>query len=181
MTSFTDRMIGAARLDPQIYEEVEADQTAMGQAMVVVVIAGIAAGIGAARGGAGHAVVGALAALVGWFIWAGLTYLIGAKAMPEPQTQADIGQLLRTIGFAATPGFLKVLGILPLLGGVLVFLASCWQLVAMVVAVRHALDYTTTGRAVVVCLIGFIIYMVVTLTVMAMMAGAALVGGAVAG
>jgi len=74
-----------------------------------------------------------------------------------------------------------VLGILPLLGGVLVFLASCWQLVAMVVAVRHALDYTTTGRAVVVCLIGFIIYMVVTLTVMAMMAGAALVGGAVAG
>ena len=175
MTSFTDRMIGAARLDPQIYEEVEADQTAMGQAMAVVVIAGVAAGIGAARGGLGAGVVGGLAALVGWFIWAGLTYYIGAKVMPEPQTQADIGQLLRTIGFSAAPGILKVLGILPVLGGILVFLASVWQLAAMVVAVRHALDYSSTGRAALVCLIGFIIYMVVTLAVISV------VGGAVAG
>ena len=175
MTSFTDRMIGAARLDPQIYEEVEADQTAMGQAMAVVVLAGVAAGIGAARGGLGAGVIGGLAALVGWFIWAGLTYYIGAKVMPEPQTQADLGQLLRTIGFSAAPGFLKVLGILPVLGGILVFLASVWQLAAMVIAVRHALDYSSTGRAALVCLIGFIIYMVVTLAVISV------VGGAVAG
>jgi hypothetical protein len=174
MTSFTDRMIGAARLDPQIYEEVEADQTAMGQAMAVVVIAGVAAGIGAARGGLGAGVIGGLAALVGWFIWAGLTYYIGAKVMPEPQTQADIGQLLRTIGFAAAPGILKVLGILPLLGGILVFLASVWQLAAMVVAVRRPglLEHRARGL---VCLIGFIIYMVVTLAVISV------VGGAIAG
>jgi hypothetical protein len=180
MTSFTDRMIGAARLDPQIYEEVEADQTAMGQAMGVVVLAGVAAGIGAARGGLGSAILGALAALIGWFIWAGLTYLIGAKVMPEPQTQADLGQLLRTIGFSAAPGILKVLGILPLFGGLIVLLASVWQLVAMVIAVQRALDYTSVGRAVVVCLIGFIVYMVVTLTIIALFVGAAFVGGAVA-
>ena len=181
MTSFTDRIIGAARLDPQIYEEVEADQTAMGQAMAVVVLAGIAAGIGAARGGLGAGLVGGLAALVGWFIWAGLTYYIGAKVIPEPQTQADLGQLLRTIGFSAAPGFLKVLGILPVLGGILVFLASVWQLVAMVVAVRHALDYTSIGRAVLVCLIGFIVYLVVTLAIMLAVGGVAVLGGAVAG
>jgi hypothetical protein len=175
MTSFTDRMIGAARLDPQIYEEVEADQTAMGQAMAVVALAGVAAGIGAARGGLGGGLVGALAALVGWFMWAGLTYLIGAKVMPEPQTQADMGQLLRTIGFSAAPGFFKVLGIIPVLGGLVVVLASLWQLAAMVVAVRQALDYTSIGRALAVCVIGFIVYLVVTLAVMA------LVGGAVAG
>jgi hypothetical protein len=181
MTSFVDRMIGAARLDPRIYEEVEADQGAMAQAMGVVVLAGVAAGIGAARGGLGAAVAGTLGALVGWFVWAGLTYLIGTKVMPEPQTQADFGQLLRTIGFSAAPGILKILGVVPLLGWLVVFLASVWQLVAMVIAVRQALDYTSTGRAALVCVIGFVIYMAVTLTIIALAVSTALIGGAAAG
>jgi hypothetical protein len=167
MTSFTDRMIGAAKLDANVFEEVEHDATAIGQAMGVVVLAAVAAGIGSV-GSAGMTglVVGTVAALFGWFLWAGIIFIVGTKLMAEPQTEADIGQLLRTIGFAASPGVLAVFGIIPFLGLLVRLGVSVWQLVAMVIAVRQALDYQTTGKAVIVCLIGWIIQMAVMFFVM---------------
>ena len=158
MASFQERMIRAAKLDPHIYEEVEADQGAMGQAMWVVVLSSLAAGIGAAgQGGPGVFVIGTLGALLGWYIWAFLTYLIGTKLLPQPQTRADIGQLLRTIGFSSSPGILRIFGVIPGVGGIVFFVAGLWMLAAMVIAVRQALDYTSTRRAVAVCLIGWVI------------------------
>lgn len=164
MANFVDRIIRAAKLDPNLYEEVEADKTAMGQAMGVVVLSGVAAGVGAiAMHGAAGIVNGTIGALIGWFVWAGLTYLIGTKLLPEPQTRSDLGELLRTIGFASSPGLIRVLGIIPGLGGIVFFVASIWMLIAMVIAVRQALDYTSTGRAVGVCLIGWIIQTMIIL------------------
>src|SRR5512146_863878 len=96
MAGFVQRMVGAAKLQVPTYEEVEADRSATGQAMVVVVLSAIAAGVGRiGEGGAIGVVTSAVAALVGWFIWAGLVYLVGAKLLREPQTEADLGQLLR--------------------------------------------------------------------------------------
>ncbi len=102
--------------------------------------------------------------LVGWFIWAALTFLIGTKILPEPQTKADLGELLRTIGFSASPGVLRIFGMIPLLGGLIALAASVWMLVAMVVAVRQALDYTSTGRAVGVCAIGWLVQVAIFFT-----------------
>ena len=158
MTSFKDRIIRAAKLDVNLYEEVEADKGAMGQAMGVVVLSSIAAGVGSiARGGLGGILIGTIAALIGWYVWAYLTYFIGTKFLPEAQTKADLGELLRTIGFSSSPGLIRVLGIIPGLGGVVFLVASIWMLVAMVIAVRQALDYKSTLRAVGVCVIGWII------------------------
>jgi len=171
MASFTDRMIRAARLDVNLYEEVEADKTAMGQAIGVVVLSSVAAGIGTiARGGLGGVFIGTIAALVSWYIWASLTYFIGTKWLAEPQTKADVGELLRTIGFSSSPGLIRVLGIIPGLGGLVFSAASIWMLVAMVIAVRQALDYKSTGRAVGVCVIGWIIQIAI-LTLLFNLAG----------
>jgi hypothetical protein len=185
MASITERMMGAARLDVATYTEVESDQTATSQAMLVVVISSVAAGIGAAgSGGAGViGILGATAlALVGWAAWAFIAYFVGTKFLAEPQTQADWGQLLRTLGFASSPGVLRVLGIIPVLGGIIGFLVTLWMLVAMVIAVREALDYQSTGRAVAVCLIGFVVYLFIVMGLAVMFglagAGAAALAGA---
>ncbi len=162
MASLTDRMIGAAMLNVSTYEEVEADTTATSQAMIVVVVSSLCAGIGGIRhGGVMGLIVGAVAALIGWAIWAGLTYLIGTKLLPEPQTRADVGELLRTLGFAQSPGVLRIFAFIPVIGWLVAIVASLWMLAATVVAVRQALDYTSTGRAVGVCVIGFLVYMVI--------------------
>lgn len=163
--SLVERMIGAAKLDVRVFEEVEHDQNAMGQALIVVVLASVAAGIGALRAGSVAIVASLLGSLVGWFLWALVIYLVGAKLMPEPQTKADLGQLLRTLGFAATPGILRIVGIIPVLGPILAFAAGVWMLIAMVIAVRQALDYQSTGRAAVVCFLGWVVFMVIGLMV----------------
>ncbi len=158
MASIQDRIIRAAKLDARLYEEVEADRDATGQAMAVVVMSALAAGIGSlGSGGLVGLVGGTIMALVGWLVWAFLTYFIGTRLLPEPQTKADYGELLRTIGFASAPGLIRVFGLVPGLGALLFLVAGIWMLVAMVIAVRQALDYTSTPRAVGVCLIGWLV------------------------
>jgi len=162
MASLTDRMIRAAKLDVSLYEEVEADKEAMRQAITVVILSSVAAGIGTiGTTGVKGLFLGSIAALVGWFIWAYLTYAIGTKLLAEPQTKANYGELLRTIGFSSSPGVLRVFGIIPMLGNMLNFACGIWMLVTMVIAVRQALDYKSTWRAVAVCLIGFIVQLFV--------------------
>ena len=162
MTDLKDRIIRAAKLDVNLYEEVEADKGALSQAMWVVVLSSIAAGIGTvAQGGVVGILVGTITALIGWYIWAYLTYFIGTKFLPEPQTRADHGELLRTIGFSSSPGLIRVLGIIPGLAGIVFLVAGIWMLAAMVIAVRQALDYKSTLRAVGVCMIGWIVQLII--------------------
>ncbi|GMR03594.1 MAG: hypothetical protein BMS9Abin22_095 [Gammaproteobacteria bacterium] len=172
MTSFTNRIIRAAKLDVSLYEEVEADKGALGQAMGVVVLSSIAVGIGSIeRVGFGGILIGTIAALIGWYIWAYLTYFIGTRLLPEPQTKAGYGELLRTIGFSSSPGLIRVLGIIPGLAGIVFLVASIWMLVAMVIAVRQALDYQSTLRAVGVVAIGWIIQMLILALLFSIFAG----------
>ncbi len=170
MAAIQDRMLRAAKLDVQLYEEVEHDEGALGQATTVVVLSALAAGIGSLGiGGLAGLVSGTLAALFGWYIWAFLTYFIGTRLLPEPQTRADYGELLRTIGFASAPGLMRVVGIIPGLGQIVFTVASVWMLIAMVIAVRQALDYTNTWRAVGVCAIGWVVQSVILMVAFAML------------
>jgi len=172
VASIQDRMIRAAKLDVQLYEEVEADQTALGQATTVVVLSAVAAGIGSANSGLLGIVIGTIGALIGWYIWAFLTYYIGTKLLPEPQTSADYGELLRTIGFSSAPGLIRVLGIIPGLTSLVFSVAGIWMLIAMVIAVRQALDYTSTWRAIGVCVIGWVVQAAILVVAFSLFAAA---------
>ena len=147
------RMIRAARLDPRLYAEVQADETTIGQAASVVLLAAFAGGINFPGAPLLILFGGLLAALVGWLLFAYVIYLIGAKLLPEPGTKADFGALLRVMGFANAPGVVKLLGIVPELREFVFFVAMVWVLVATVTAVRHALSYTSSWRAIGVCAI----------------------------
>jgi len=157
-TPFLARLIGALSIDPITYEEVESDRAATWQALLVVVMSSAAAGIGAFGWGTGS-VRGVLfisgLALISWATWALITFEIGTRLMPERTTRADVGQLLRTIGFSAAPGILRVFGVVPGATWPAFAITAVWMLAAMVVAVRQALDYESTLRAVAVCALGW--------------------------
>ena len=159
MARFFRRVLGAAAVLPDAYEEVEADPKALPQAMVVVALSSVASGIAflpdQGLRGFGSAMA---AAFLGWLIWAWLAYHIGTRWLPEPATEADWGQLLRTTGFAAAPGIVRILGVIPEAKHAILLLTTGWMLAAFVMAVRQALDYEHTWRAVVVCLAGAVIY-----------------------
>jgi hypothetical protein len=152
--SFTQRMIAAAMLDVSLYEEVEADSTATSQAGGVVAIAAIASAIGGIGGGATHAVSALLAAVIGWLLWAGITYIIGDKMLGGTATW---GELLRTLGFAQAPGLLMVFAVIPVLGKIAALVVGIWLLLTGIVAIRQALDFGT-GRAILTAILGLIPY-----------------------
>jgi hypothetical protein len=165
--SFIDRMVGAAKLDVSVYEEVEADGSATAQAAAVVALAAIASAIGS--WGDDNAIGGLIGALIGWAIWAAITYFIGAVVFKGTATW---GELLRTLGFAQSPGLLAIVGLIPLLGGLARFIIFIWILVAGIIAIRQALDIST-GKAVAVAILGWLALMIV----MAFFAGTALLAG----
>lgn len=154
--SFGERVMGALRLDASIYDEIEHDPDALGQAAGVVALAAVASAIGVAGGamgdrGVGVILGGVVAAFLGWLISAGIVWVIGVRIMEHT---SDYPELLRTLGFAQAPQLLKVLALVPLLGFVVWIAVFFWGLAAYVVAVRQALD-VETGRAIVVCVLAW--------------------------
>lgn len=154
MADLTGRMIGAMQADVKTLNEIEADPNAFTQAIIVIVIAGVASLIGNVfRSGIAVGIVSLISRVLAYFLFSLFVFLIGVKVMPEPATKSDFNETFRTVGFAASPGVFYVLAIIPYLGPLISLLIGIWGLVIGVIAVREALDYTNTGRAIIVCLV----------------------------
>jgi hypothetical protein len=173
------KMVLASRLDVDLYEEVEADTRANGQAASVVVLTSLATGIGAGISGLvvngglwllWGLLVGMATSIVGWLAWAFLAYWVGKTIFKGPQTEVTYGQLLRTLGFASSPGVLRIFAFVPLVGGLIAFVATVWVLIAGVVAIRQALDFTT-WRAIGTALVGWLVYLLLILLITILFAG----------
>ena len=158
--AFVYRVMGSAVLSTATYEEIEGNRNATGQAFLVVLVASLATAVGLGGLEAGHTGTFAfvsILALLTWAIWSIVIFHVGGRLLPEPQTRVDVGELLRTLGFAATPGVFMIFGVVPGLRMPLFVLTCIWMLASMVVAVRQALDYSTVGRALAVCAIGWLL------------------------
>ena len=180
--TFGERVVGALKLDANTFEDIERDPTAMGQAVGIVALAALASNLGQIwRLGFGVMLIGVCSSLVGYVLWSVVVWLAGTKLMPDPATKADFPETFRTIAFAAAPGLIGVVTIIPFLGWLLMLILTpvilIWSMAAMVVAVRSVLDYSETFKAVIVVLIGFVVYVVFWMTMAFLSFGAAVVGG----
>jgi hypothetical protein len=180
--TFGERVVGALKLDANAFEDIERDPTAMGQAVGIIALAALASNLGQIwRLGFGVMLVGVCSSLVGYVIWSVVVWLAGTKLMPDPATKADFPETFRTIAFAAAPGLIGVVTIIPFLGWLLMLILTpvilIWSMAAMVVAVRSVLDYSETFKAIIVVLIGFVVYVVFWMTIAFLSFGAAVVNG----
>ncbi|MGD0854430.1 MAG: YIP1 family protein [Dehalococcoidia bacterium] len=177
------RMLRAAKLEPQLYEEVEADSTVTGQALLVVVLVALASGIGAGistlmKGGGESAVGfvsslswGVIGSLIVWFIFSLLSFWLGTSIFKGPETKSTLGELLRTLGFAYTPGLLNIFSFIPVLGSFIPFVTFVWTIIASVIAVRQACDFTT-GKAVGTVIVAAIIPLIIMVLLALLIGGA---------
>jgi hypothetical protein len=162
MAIFADRIFRAAKLEVRLYQQAKVHKKAMDHAVRIVVLASLAAGLGSMAGqGLMAILLGSIAALITWCAWALSAYLIGTQLLPEPRTKADLAEFARTVGFAASPGLAHVLGIIPPLAATVLFVTAMWMLMTMVIAVKEALDYLNMVRAVVACMPGWIVYLLI--------------------
>lgn len=159
-----DRLIGVLRLDVPTYEAIEHDKGATSQALIIVVLAAIATGIGAiGSDAAGGFIGGILSAIIGWIVFSVIAYYIGARIFGTSSTSASIGQLLRTLGYARAPQLLTVIAFIPVLGWIIALVAALWTLVTSIIAIRQALDFTlgrAIGTAIIAAIVNGLIYAV---------------------
>jgi hypothetical protein len=173
--TFGERVVGAMQLDARAFHDVEHDPGAIGQSVGVIALAAVSAGLGNLwYGGISGIFTGVVIALVGYLVWAVIVWLVGTKVMPDPQTSAEFPETFRVIAFAAAPGLFGFITFIPILGWLLMFVIWIWTIAAMVIAVRTVLDYTSTGKAVGVVLIGFFVNMVVSMMMAALFFGSAM-------
>ncbi len=185
-TAMFNRMIRAAKLDVAFYNEAEADTSLNQEALMVVILVSVAAGIGSLlqgvfQGSISAAIIGlivsAVMGVIGYYIWAYITYFVGTNLF---KGTADVGELLRTLGYASGPKILSILVFIPCVGALLSLAGAIWSLVAGVIAVREALDFDTT-KAVITVIIGWVIIVVLTLIVAAVLGVGAASLGALSG
>ena len=163
MASFPDRLIGALKLQPATFDEVERDNNATAQAAVVVIIGSIASSIWLLRlGWFGWMMRQVLTTLIAWAIGAAVIWLLGTRVIPGKNTQADFWQVLRPLGFAYAPAIFLVLAIIPVLGYLIGLIVMIWILAAAVIATRQALDYDDTAKAVIVVVLGLAAFWVLS-------------------
>lgn len=163
--AFISRVIRALLLDINLYEEVENDKSSIWQSMIVVFLASLAAGVYTYNlGGVKGLIVGTVLAFAGWIVMSFLIYLVGTKLFPGTETKSDIGEILRVLGFAGAPGIFLLVALLPVIRNfvwIVILVIWIWRLVAMIIAVRQALDFKSTWSAIWVCVIGLIAYLLV--------------------
>jgi hypothetical protein len=158
MTLFFMRFIGALSLDPAAYEDIEADRRSAMQSVLVIVAVTAASGfaaIGLGLVGVTGFVTGAILMLGGWLLWVSLIATIGTTALAEPQTRSNGRELLRTLGYAAAPGVFLAFAAIRAAAPFVIVVVSIWMIAAAVVAVRQALDYRSTARAIGVCVLSW--------------------------
>jgi hypothetical protein len=170
MPPLANRIIRAIKLDTELYREVKEDPTALGPAMTVVALSSLSAGIGSIGLGMTGFLAGTMAAFAGWLLWTLAIYLVGAKLLPEAQTKTSLGELLRVTGFASAPGIFRMLAGFPYLSGVVIFGASIWIFITMLIATRQGLDYKSGWRIAGVCMLGWIVQGMVIAPFLIMMA-----------
>ena len=154
--TFSGRIRGVLTLDAATFEEIEANRSINVQAFALVVASSLAAGIGV--GGFSDVAILAetLTALFLWVTWAAVTYFIGTRLLPEPQTSTNMGELLRVFGFSSAPSLFAVFAVIPIIGWLVWPIVGLWVFAATVIAVRQALDYRSTARAFAVVIIGWV-------------------------
>ena len=163
LMTVTERVTGVLALRASVFEDIEADTHANAQAFGVVVLASLAAGLGGGLGGGALGMAReTIGAVVGWVMWAGVTYVLGARLMPERDTHTDMGELLRVIGYSYAPSFFALFAAVPLVGYGIRVAVDFWLLATTVLAVRQALDYKSTLRAFAVVLIGWLFFVTIS-------------------
>ena len=166
---FVSRIIRAARLDSDLYEEIEADRSAMWQSVAVILMAGAATGFAAILSGD---VLGFLNAVflsvVAWLLCGLAAWIVGTRFLAEPGTNANFTEVLRVTGFSSAPGLLRVLGMTRRLGDLISLATGIWMLAAMVIAIRQTLDYRSTWRALVVAMIAWVFFVSISLLPLAL-------------
>ena len=162
MNKFVERLLNVSRFNLKVYDEILADKSAFSTALGVVFLLGFAASIGEGAVDFVPLVRVTAVTIIALILSIYVTYVLGTKVFPEKEETPDWEKFLSAVSYACAPGMFYVLGLFPFLRQIVFLVVSVWLFVSVVAAVRHVMNYTSLGRALIVSLGGGLLYFMIT-------------------
>lgn len=164
VSAMLERVVRAVTFDIKFFKQAESDISLTQEALIVVVLSSVLAAIGSFGdkadslvGWIGYAIVSIIWGVLGYYLWAWVTQLVGVNFF---KGTADVGELQRTLGYAWAPRALGLFGFIWVLGPILGAVGVLWSLAVGVVAVREALNIDTS-KALLTAAIGWVIVAII--------------------
>ena len=98
-----------------------------------------------------------LTAILSWFVWAILIFVIGVKLFPEKNTKVSFKKVLTAVGFAHAPGLLRFFAVTPNLMIPIIFLTQFWIFAALIISTKQILNLKSNIKSFGIVFLSFLI------------------------
>ena len=98
-----------------------------------------------------------LTAILTWFIWAILIYVLGVKIFPDKQTKVSFKKVLTAVGFAHAPGLLRFFAVTPELMIPIIFITQFWIFAGLIISIRQILNFKSNLKSFGIVFLSFLI------------------------
>ena len=155
---FLNIIFKSIKLDKSLY----ADNRNFGEASIyfaglIMILDGIAGAVAANTVIKTAIGMSGLTAILTWFIWAILIYVLGVKIFPDKQTKVSFKKILTAVGFAHAPGLLRFFAVTPELMIPIIFLTQFWIFAALIISTRQILNFKSNLKSFGIVFLSFLI------------------------
>ena len=155
---FLNIVFKSIKLDKSLYS----DNKNFGEASIyfagmIMILDGIAGAVAANTVIKTAVAMSGLTAILTWFIWAILIFVIGVKIFPDKQTKVSIKKVLTGVGFAHAPGLLRFFAITPELMIPIIFLTQFWIFASLIISKREILNLKSNFKSFGIIFLAFLI------------------------
>ena len=155
---FLNIIFKSIKLDNSLYR----DNKNFGEASIyfagmIMILDGIAGAVAANTVIKTAVAMSGLTAILTWFIWAILIFVIGVKIFPDKQTKVSFKKVLTGVGFAHAPGLLRFFAITPELMIPIIFLTQFWIFASLIISTREILNLKSNFKSFGIIFLAFLI------------------------
>ena len=105
-----------------------------------------------------------LTAILTWFIWAVLIYVIGVKIFPDKESKITFKRILISVGYAHAPGLVRFFAVTPELVIPVIFLTQFWIFASLIIATKQVLNLKSNFKSFGIIFLSFLIIVFLSVT-----------------
>ena len=155
---FLNIIFKSIKLDRSLYK----DNKNFGEAAIyfaglIMILDGVAGAVAANTVVKTAIGVSGLTAIITWFVWAVLIYVIGVKLFPDKDTKIPFKKVLTAVGFAHAPGLIRFFAVTPELMIPIIFLTQFWIFAGLIISTKQILNLKSNMKSFGIVFLSFLI------------------------
>ena len=155
---FLNIVFKSIKLDKTLYSDNKNfSEASIYFAGIIMILDGIAGAVAANTVIKTAVAMSGLTAILTWFIWSILIFVLGVKIFPDKQTKVSFKKVLTAVGFAHAPGLLRFFAITPDLMIPIIFITQFWIFASLIISTREILSLKSNFKSFGIIFLSFLI------------------------